>query len=35
MFPKIIEMAKKSSSMRYNPVVLADETLANILHAVL
>lgn len=35
MFPQIIEMAKKSSSMRYNPVPLADETLANILSAVL
>jgi alcohol dehydrogenase class IV len=35
MFPQIIEMSKKSSSMRYNPVVLADETLANILRSVL
>ena len=35
MFPQIIEMSKKSSSMRFNPVVLADETLANILRSVL
>jgi alcohol dehydrogenase class IV len=35
MFPQIIEMSKKSSSMRYNPVPLADETLAHILRAVL
>ena len=33
MFPQIIEMAKKSSSMRYNPVPLADDVLANILRA--
>jgi alcohol dehydrogenase class IV len=33
--PEIVEMAKKSSSMRYNPVKLTDETLAGILKSAL
>lgn len=33
--PEIVAMAKKSSSMRYNPVALPDEALARILRAAL
>jgi alcohol dehydrogenase class IV len=32
---EMVELAKKSSSMRYNPVVLADEVLADILRTAL
>jgi alcohol dehydrogenase class IV len=33
--PEIVTLAKKSSSMRYNPVPLADDVLANILRSAL
>jgi alcohol dehydrogenase class IV len=33
--PEMVSLAKKSSSMRYNPVVLADDVLANILRSAL
>jgi alcohol dehydrogenase class IV len=33
--PAMVELAKKASSMRYNPVVLADDVLANILRSAL
>jgi hypothetical protein len=31
----MVSLAKKSSSMRYNPVPLADDALANILRSAL
>jgi alcohol dehydrogenase class IV len=31
--PHIVALARKASSMRYNPVVLSDETLIQILNA--
>ena len=33
--PEMVALAKKSSSMKYNPVVLADDVLANILRSAL
>jgi alcohol dehydrogenase class IV len=33
--PEIVSLAKKSSSMRYNPIPLADDALANILRSAL
>ncbi len=33
--PSMVSLAKKSSSMRYNPVVLADDALSNILRSAL
>jgi alcohol dehydrogenase class IV len=33
--PAMVDLAKKASSMRYNPVVLADDVLANILRSAL
>ncbi len=33
--PHMVSLAKKSSSMKYNPVVLADDVLANILRSAL
>ena len=31
--PEMVALARKASSMRYNPVVLPDETLAKVLSA--
>jgi alcohol dehydrogenase class IV len=33
--PEMVALAKKSSSMKFNPVVLADDVLSNILRSAL
>ena len=33
--PELVELARKASSMRYNPIVLSDEALGDILQKAL